>query len=149
MNVAMAIDEFLGVVSQPNLESLDRVEKLIVILDQLAALGNSCEFVFDDRDHPEPPKQDHQEMRRRIGKLFPQVGFYGEATHSEDSISESVVVGDALDDIVDIAKDLIETKWRLENTSEADALFHFELLFRSHWGAHLRHLQLYLHLLYW
>ncbi|MFN7134579.1 MAG: DUF5063 domain-containing protein, partial [Myxococcales bacterium] len=56
-----------------------------------------------------------------------------------------IMVGDAIDDIVDIANDLQQVVWRWETTSEADALWHFRFSFTSHWGAHLRALQLYLH----
>jgi hypothetical protein len=50
-----------------------------------------------------------------------------------------------IDDILDIARDLTEIIWRYENTSKDDVLWHFEFLFRAHWGRHLRSLQVYLH----
>ena len=46
-------------------------------------------------------------------------------------------IGDELDDLTDIIKDLLEVKWRLENTSENDALWTFEFSMRTHSEQHL------------
>ena len=46
-------------------------------------------------------------------------------------------IGDELDDLTDIIKDLCEVKWRMENTSEKDSISYFELLMRSHSEQHL------------
>lgn len=54
-------------------------------------------------------------------------------------------VGDAVDDLADIAMDLAGVAWRFEHTSAADALWHYEHLYRIHWGEHLRDLQRFLH----
>ena len=56
-----------------------------------------------------------------------------------------MVVGDALDDVADIAHDLKEVLGRWESTSEADAIWYLRMGFETHWGKHLRSLQLYLH----
>ena len=75
-------------------------------------------------------------------------------TKAENNLSDSIensdiIVGDAIDDICDIVGDLQEVLWCFENTSENDALWHYEINFRSHWGRHLRDLQLYLHDKWW
>ena len=46
-------------------------------------------------------------------------------------------IGDEIDDLIDIIKDLLAVKWRMENTSEKDALWHFELSMRTHSEQHL------------
>lgn len=53
--------------------------------------------------------------------------------------------GEGRDDISDIVLDLKEVLWYFENTSKDNALWYFENSYKSHWGRHLRELQLYLH----
>jgi hypothetical protein len=119
-------------------------------LDELARASHTASGVLDERDYPEMPQKNCAATRESIGKLFPSLGYYNIALPVSDSIGQSsLCVGDAIDDIADITDDLKEVLWRYENTSEADALFHFQRLFRSHWGMHLRCLQLYLHNMVW
>jgi hypothetical protein len=56
-------------------------------------------------------------------------------------------VGDGIDDIADILLDHKDVLWRLKNTSIDDGLRDLKKSFESHWGSHLRELQLYLHVL--
>ena len=53
-------------------------------------------------------------------------------------------VGDAVDDIADIAMDLDDVLCRWTESPD-DALWHFVHGFNAHWGEHLRALQLYLY----
>jgi len=46
-------------------------------------------------------------------------------------------IGDALDDLTDIIKDLLVVKWKMDNTSEMDALWEFEFSMRTHSEQHL------------
>lgn len=55
----------------------------------------------------------------------------------------------AVEDLSELIDDMEEFQWRFNNTSEADALFYYELGFMSHWGYHLRSLQKSLHEWYW
>lgn len=48
---------------------------------------------------------------------------------------------------MDLLLDLKDVRWRLNNTSVDDALWHLNQSFQSRWGQHLRELQLYLHVL--
>ena len=47
-----------------------------------------------------------------------------------------VIGGSGLDD-PDIIKDLLVVKWRMDNTSQMDALWHFEFSMRTHSEQHL------------
>lgn len=150
MNVRASIENYLAILNSNEGEETDRIKKLILSLDELALVSNKLVYVSDEHDYPEPPKRDYEATRKSVGKLFPSLGYYNVALEVSDAVAQtSVAVGDAIDDIVDIAGDLQEVLWRYNNTSENDALFHFQLLFRSHWGMHLRSLQLYLHDFYW
>lgn len=150
MNIKTAIENYLVVLTPNKDEEADRIQKLIMSLDELALVSHKVDYTLDERNYSEPPEKDYKATRESIGKLFPTLGYYNVALDISEKIEQSSLsVGDAIDDIVDIAGDLNEVRWRFENTSEDDALFHFQLLFRSHWGMHLRSLQLYLHDFYW
>jgi hypothetical protein len=146
MNVRAAIENYLSAISSSDGVESERIQRLILSLDELALLSNNVLFDFDERDYSEPPEEGHRASKENIAKLFPSLGHYNIALDISDDVGQtSLAVGDAIDDIADIARDLKEIIWRFEKTSNADALFHFQLLFRSHWGMHLRSLQLYLH----
>jgi hypothetical protein len=71
------------------------------------------------------------QVREPIAKAFPELDTPPDTTN-------------AIDHLTHIAMDLRELLARARE-SEADALFNFRLLFESHWGHHLRELQLLLH----
>ncbi|OJT24425.1 DUF5063 domain-containing protein [Archangium sp. Cb G35] len=125
-----------------------REETLRLVLDRLALAYHFAEAPSDDRDYPAPPRAEYRVLRERISPLFPRYGFYNVALDVTDLEGEPENgIADAIDDLTDIAMDLHEVLARWEMTSEEDALFHFRFLFESHWGHHLRSLQLYLHAL--
>ena len=145
MAIRTAINNFLGIVTSQEGDEASRIRKLVKSLDELALLSNDVSHNIDERDYPEPPEKDYKASYESIGNLFPSLGYYSSALDVLDVEEAAPGAGDAIDDISDIAGDLREIIWRYENTSEDDALFHFELTFSSHWGRHLRSLQLYLH----
>lgn len=123
------------------------VEDLAESLDHLAMAYHHApegEPADDDR-YPE------WNFKARYGNLaerFPQLGMYAVADPSEP-INGDTMCGDAIDDLADIERDLSEVVWRFENIGPDDAHWHFKLLYRSHWGRHLRELALYLHAKTW
>jgi hypothetical protein len=77
--------------------------------------------------------------------LFPDPGYYNIATDNSVNIGQTRLgVGSAINDIAEIAEDMLEVKWLWENTSVENALWQFRWGYENHWGAHLRYLQLYL-----
>jgi hypothetical protein len=125
-----------------------RESRLRLLLDRLALAYHFAEAPFDAREHPAPPRADYRKLRERISSLFPNYGFYNTVLDVTNEVGESEVgVGDAIDDLTDIAMDLHDVLARWQATSEEDALFHFRFLFEAHWGEHLRSLQQYLHAL--
>ena len=148
MVIRTAMDNFLTIVSSHEGDEASRIQKLTMCLDELAMLSNEVSYTFDEREYPDRPERDYKASYTSIGNLFPSLGFYSSALNILDIEQATLGIGDAIDDIVDIAGDLSEIIWRYENTSENDALFHFRLTFSSHWGLHLRNLQLYLYELY-
>lgn len=120
--------------------------ELRLALDRLALASHYTDAPFDRTEHPDPAVEAYAAFRARVEPLFPGLGWYNEVGELDERVGEtSLVVGDAIDDLVDIAIDLQTVALRWETTSEEDALWHFGFGFRRHWGAHLRSLQRYLH----
>lgn len=127
--VAAAIDRFLVLTEEATLTTADH-GKLIALLDELAWLAHTIEFAFDETEYDDPPEPNlHRSVE--IARVWVPAG-----------IEENVI---AVDDLSGILDDLSEIRWRFDHTSEADALFYFQLGFQSHWGHHLRSLQKILH----
>ena len=133
-------------VIEGGLQAEDREVKLTRVLDELAMAVHFAEYPFDASEFPDAVVREYGEIREIVSKNFPDLGYYNGALEIADKIAESENgVGDAIDDICDIAGDLEEVLWCWENTSVDDALWHFKFSFDSHWGKHLRDLQLYLY----
>lgn len=145
MNIRQKLIQFVDFVLTEKKDDGD-LKNLIQKLDELPLLVYAEKFEFDECDYDESPDNDYREIRKVIEFKFPELDFYESIEHSEDiDASKKICLRDAFDDLTDIVIDLIEVEWRFENTSEADALWYLETSYRSHWGSHLRELQLYLH----
>jgi hypothetical protein len=145
--IYQAMVDFLSLTEGNGRDIEDRETDLRIAVDRLALVSHFHfkDFQFDKRDFPNAPREDHSHLRKRIESLYPNFGYYNTAADVTLKIGETeLVVGDAIDDIADIAADMHEVLWRWRNTSADDALWHFRLDYESHWGSHLRHLQLYL-----
>jgi len=144
-DVLNAVKEFVALLEEQNVVQ-DREEALRVALDRLALASHFAAASLDATEYPEPPGVDYEALRERIKPLFPGLGYYNEALDVSERLGESKLgTGDAIDDLTDIAKDVQEVFLRWQVTSERDALWYFRFGFESHWGRHLRSLQLYLH----
>lgn len=142
--VRQLVGDFLDLVRDG--ERPGNVAVLARLLDRLALAQHTELESFDDADHPDPPAWPYDERRQQAESSFPQLGYYNVALDVAAVPGTSAcAVGDAIDDIADIAGDLADVRWCFEHTSEADALWHFRALYDLHWGKHLRRLQLYLH----
>lgn len=111
-------------------------------LDELA-LSYHDTPLGDPHESDEQPPFECRIGHKDIGSRFPTLGYYGSADPTE--VPGEALVGDAIDDIVDITNDLNEVLWRLDRFGADDAHWHFRFLYRIHWGEHLRDLARYLH----
>jgi len=111
-------------------------------LDELALSYHDTPFGEPDESEDRPPGEDRLTYQE-IGSRFPEYGYYGVADPNQ--VPGEAMVGDAIDDIMDIANDLKEVLWRFERFGADDAHWYFRLLFQIHWGRHLRELACYLH----
>ena len=55
------------------------------------------------------------------------------------------MVGDAIDDLVDIRAEMLEVIWRWKNNGPLDAARYFQWSYGVHWGRHLHNLRSYVH----
>ncbi len=144
MSIEKEVNEFISFIFKK--DEINDIDELIVQLDKLAVSLARVEYQFDEKDYPDSPRMEHDEIRKQVEKRFPSLGYYNTVFEVlEVGESVSPITGDAIDDISDITQDLMEVSWCFQNTSENDALWHLENSYSTHWGRHLRNLQLYLY----
>lgn len=90
-----------------------------------------------------PPRQEWQDAWNDAAKRFPDYGFYALADPLDISESPNGSMGDAIDDIADISKELRCVLWYADNVSNAAAHWHLRALYFE-WGRHARELSYYL-----
>ncbi len=144
-SIHQTIHNFLSLIDQGLPTSEENEKSLVRLLDQLALAAHDLKFDFDEKDYPDAPNRDQNQLRALVSARFPNYGFYNLPERISIGTGESgCVVADAIDDIIDIANDLYDVDWRWHNTNQDDALWSFEESFENHWSGHLRGLQLYL-----
>jgi hypothetical protein len=144
-----AIDAFLELVESPPENAQWKLRALAAALDRLAVVYHSIEDIEPTSDKAETEPRDHAIVYQRLAKLFPEFGIYAEvepATAYRGSLGEPLM-GDAVDDLQDIAGDLYEVAALLRKGEVDNATWQFRFSFESHWGRHLRSLQGYVHYL--
>lgn len=150
MDIEKTIREFVDYVGNQESSTEEDLGKLIELLDKLAYPAYFADYSFDETDYPDAPSKEYQKIRDKIEKRFPSLGFYNVPENISDNLENTgIMVSDAFDDLSDIIGDLYEVIWCFENTSRDDALWHFQNSYTTHWGRHLRELQLYLHDRWW
>ncbi|CAM1374676.1 DUF5063 domain-containing protein [Tenacibaculum xiamenense] len=132
------IDQITEFGINPKVELTDKINFLKKLLVGVYSEFLDLVFEFDRMDYNEEPNFDYNEIRRNIKSNFPDFDLYSmvlDSNKMEPNIE--IVCGDELDDLTDIVKDLLAVKWRMDNTSKNDALWHFEFLMRTHSEQHL------------
>jgi Domain of unknown function (DUF5063) len=86
----------------------------------------------DDPDAPDIPS----ESRRNITSSFADLPFQMYWEVFDPIVEEEPVCGDVTDDLTDIYLDVKSGLALFDQGSEAAAVWHWRLLFRSHWGHH-------------
>jgi hypothetical protein len=143
--IRTAIAEFISLIESDSISRENRLLRLRRSVDQLALLQHDVSYASDDREYPDTPRKDYQTLRELVSSRFPELGYYNVPSSTSQHIAEAEMhVGDAIDDITDIATDLYDAQWRWQNTSVDDALWYFTNSYFTHWEEHLRDLQLYL-----
>lgn len=144
-----AIGAFLHLIEQPPQDSQARLRALAAALDRLSTVYHSLEDVEPTTVDTPAGNRDHAAAYRRLGALFPEFGMYSEVEPEaayRGSLDETTM-GDAVDDLADIAGDLSEVADLLDKGETQNAIWQFRFTYQSHWGRHLRSLQRYVHYL--
>jgi hypothetical protein len=124
------LEGFFQFLNTPPTDGADRRHELERHLDLLSWVSHEIPDDFDQTAPDLDFANDYASLRARFTEVFPELNTTG--------------IADPLDDLTDLVLDLKEIHQRWTVTSPADARFHFHLLFRAHWGLHLRRLQLFL-----
>jgi hypothetical protein len=141
------IDRFLGLLRSAPSDRDKRLRALACSLDELAFALRALpegEVVEGWEKQPKPPSDSYHRFSKYASQSFPELGLYP-WVDPVGSIDQSVMMGDAIDDLADIAKDLSEALWVWDNVGEATAQWDLHFGYRTHWGAHLNNLRAYLH----
>jgi len=117
------------------------LKDLAKVLDRLAVAYAETPTGAFTENAPVRPRSD---LRKVIGPRFSQLGFYADIDPMDLEFAKSV--GDGIDDLVDIAEQMLELQWILDQSLPNDALYDLHLL-AWHWMGHVRGLSRYLHFL--
>ena len=139
-----AIAGFLHQLDRNPIDGDAGVRSLALALDRLVAVYFELDEI-EPEGGPEPPPKSSGDFHRRASNAFPELGLYPYADPGGEPGKEVSLVADAIDDIGDIASDLAEVLWYLDNGSVADGLWDFRFGYQHHWGDHLHSLRNYLH----
>ena len=123
---------------QANLKIEDKESDLEKILVRFYSKFFSIKYEYDKKVYPDFDKKELPYIIKNVKSNFPDFGFYHEVLDCHElSKQPNNALGDSIDDLSDIIFDLLEIKWRAENNSQQNALWFFELIFRSHTQQHI------------
>lgn len=144
-NLKKLLDRIIEFGTNEKLESENKVLEIQRLLVGIYAEYLNVETEFDETDCEEPLSLNYDGIRSVVTGHFPDFGWYHSVWESHKiNIDAELVTGDAVDDLTDIIKDLIEVQWKLENNSKKDGLYHFKFLMKHHSEQHLVDLLKYL-----
>ena len=120
------------------MELTDKADVLKKLLVGIYSEYLKTEFEFDETDYEDEPDFDYKEILENVKTNFPDFGWYSSVLDSNKmEPNVEIGIGDELDDLTDIIKDLLVVKWKMENTSMDDALWQFQFSMQSHSEQHL------------
>ena len=144
-DIQNAIRSFLYLVEKGT-GSVEGDEKMLsLMIDRLSVASHYRVYGRNGVSSTVPPDHDSEALHDLVTERFPNYGYYNTPEYIVRHVADTTcLVGDAIDDIVDIALDLYTVEWYWENVSERTALRYFGDRYRQNWGMQLRQLQLYL-----
>ena len=142
--IRLAVLDYLDLIERGRGSENENARALERALDGLAYAYHFA-GVSLDAGSPDSPLADYARFRSLAVVRFPSFGFYNVADPVIPESDEAKTgIGDALDDIADIAQGLAEVEWRFEHTTENDALRSFWFSYDVHLRSHIRGLQSFL-----
>ena len=139
------IDEITEFGINPKVELTDKIDVLKKLLVGIYSEFLNVEFEFDEMDYGEEPDFNYNEIKENVKSNFLEFDWYSMVLNlNKMEPNVEIGIGDALDDLTDIIKDMLVVKWKMDNTSEMDALWEFEFSMNTHSEQHLIDLLKYL-----
>ena len=147
-DLEVAVDQALAFFLVPEPLAENRLLELIHVLDRLALAIHPIDPEASPEDVPDSAAP--RVAREQIAARFPMLGLYSvqlppDSSDSEEALLPNHGIGDAIDDLLDIANDLHRANWLRENAEFPAWRSSVQFTYRMHWGRHLRELQGYLH----
>lgn len=143
-----AVEAFLAFVLRREPSTRSDWPELARLLDGLAMARHACPAP----DWPEAtnaaPKVEDATLRAVLGPRFPAFGYYHVVAPLVDGdldMESKPTLGDAIDDLIDITRDVQLALWYSVHRGEAIGAALLAWSFDAHWGQHLRELQCYVH----
>ena len=132
------IDEIVKFGLEPNISVINKEQLLEKNLVKFYSLYFDIDYVFDNTEYGDFDNENLPNIRKNIESNFKDYGFYKIVLDINDIDNlNGNAIGDAIDDLTDITKDLLEIKWRIENNSLNDGLWFFNFIFKSHTQQHI------------
>ena len=148
-NVESACRAYLDLLRAAPADPRERQLLLAAALDRLCAAYNETSDVELDSIEVDAPRTEMNRFGGPAASSFPELGFYPQVDPLE-GFDQEIGQGWGLDDLTDIAADLTEVLWFLDQRRVNNAIWQFRWGYENHWGHHLHNLRRYLHnLLYW
>ncbi|TXE13815.1 DUF5063 domain-containing protein [Seonamhaeicola algicola] len=144
-NLRELIDKITEFGINPKVELTDKTDVLKKLLVGIYSEYLNVEFELDETDYDDSPEFNYNEIKENVKSNFTDLDWY--STVLDLNKMEPYVeigIGDSIDDLSDIIKDLLVVKWKMENTSEMDALWEFNFSMKTHSEQHLIDLLKYL-----
>jgi hypothetical protein len=141
--MADAIRGYLALLKeQPDPEDV-RLGKLAQALDSLLMVYHRLPDTEPDPDL-DAPRVEYERLERLASASFPEFGFYWDVEPNMD-MDQPITLGDGISDVAEIAQDLMEVLWLIENAGADYAIWMYRWGYHNHWGRHLLDLRRYLH----
>jgi Domain of unknown function (DUF5063) len=143
-SIRSAIEVYLSLIDGQAKTDLIDLKRLAVALDRLVLEYNISEGLEPSDSEADPPADLSNDLYKRAGASFPELGPYPYADPTDDPGAESYVA-DAIDDLADIARDLLDVLWYFDQGRFEDGIWQFRFGYQYHWGMHLHRLRVLLH----
>ena len=141
-----SINEIVKYGLESNISELEKVQNLEKNLIIFYKLYFEFEDKFDETEYSEFDSSKFLNIEENIKSNFPTIGFYNTFIDltKVPTTESNCALGDAFDDLLDIIKDILEIKWRLENNSYDNGIWFFKFIFKKHTKQHILGLLNYL-----
>ena len=135
------IDEIIKYGLNPGIDTekdvYEKVKMLEKNLIKIYCMYFDIEYKFDETEYPDYEGPVPLEVSKNIYSNFNDFACYKVFLDILDTSNNyDYACGCASDDLADIIRELLEVKWRIENNSLADGLWHFEFSFNCHIKQH-------------